>query len=721
MGKRAVVIGADLQMSAQFEVEYAAAVDLSWVSTEVAALCTRLAETIADPAFPGALIPVPAPGGSLQVVAVAASTADWRRLNPILVAFAGPTLTSFVGIPEPIIGTDPICSLISNANPAATGILRLPAEPKAQLVGLRALARARDTLARAPTLQRSSPEPTSWLLARFQDHLNVGRREAASAILARLREELRLDALNLKFLEVQLLGAFEEWQSIVDLPGFAQLCVARRPPSISALLLEGLFQSQLHAAYDVEDKFEVQSRYAELVRPLATAMLTLPAPPTLRPGGWRLLALEALAEPTRLDLRRAAEGHRNEIGWIADLLEPTAEFEPVAIDAAPIDQARHALIGTESVDSLDALATALTSLERLNAEDLARLKAAEPFRSLLQAVAETAHEGAVPANWRDWLARIADPDFPDALTIARHGADEWSIGADAADPTAISDFVAALEAAQTDTLAANRASQALPFIVAWLRRDPEFPRPAFAPIFANLLTLFAMSAARGRPIYESSQILIHALLACGLDQKAYQSLIDDTDELAGSGFGADMIYWLLEIVEDLLRFASPDAEAREAFLHSALARIAPIQGRLTSLQRAAILRLADELGWQLQTFGLADTAPTPDDLAVRLANLKIAIYTLTESSSRQAKSAIEQAVPSTKVDCSADHGGTARLRALAENADLFVMTSSSAKHAATDFIREHRGDRPLLYAQGRGFSSILRAIEDHVMGRHQQA
>jgi hypothetical protein len=60
------------------------------------------------------------------------------------------------------------------------------------------------------------------------------------------------------------------------------------------------------------------------------------------------------------------------------------------------------------------------------------------------------------------------------------------------------------------------------------------------------------------------------------------------------------------------------------------------------------------------------------------------------------------------------YGGIVWLRALAENADLFVVTWLSAKHAATDFIREHRGGRPLLYAQGRGFSSILRAVEDHV-------
>ena len=74
--------------------------------------------------------------------------------------------------------------------------------------------------------------------------------------------------------------------------------------------------------------------------------------------------------------------------------------------------------------------------------------------------------------------------------------------------------------------------------------------------------------------------------------------------------------------------------------------------------------------------------------------------------------AIEELAPTAVVGCNADHGGTARLRALAENADLFVVTRLSAKHAATDFIREHRGGRPLLYAQGRNFSSILRAVEE---------
>jgi hypothetical protein len=136
--------------------------------------------------------------------------------------------------------------------------------------------------------------------------------------------------------------------------------------------------------------------------------------------------------------------------------------------------------------------------------------------------------------------------------------------------------------------------------------------------------------------------------------------------------------------------------------------------RLSGLQRTAVAHLARELGWTLQSFGITREQNGSEDVTRKIEGLRIAIYSLTESSSRQAKVAIEELAPTAVVDCNADHGGTVRLRALAENADLFVVTWLSAKHAATDFIREHRGGRPLLYAQGRGFSSILRAVEDHV-------
>ena len=296
---------------------------------------------------------------------------------------------------------------------------------------------------------------------------------------------------------------------------------------------------------------------------------------------------------------------------------------------------------------------------------------------------------------------------------AATGKDEWAIGASAADPVAVRALVAALEAVQNEDLAAERTTHALPYLVAWLQRDEAFPRAALSPVYGGLLTLFALGSARGAAIYESSQVLVEALLGSGLDAKLYHELIADIDEIAGEGFGVDMIYWVLELVEGFMNAATPDAQARENFLHRILARIMPIYGRLTRLQRIAVALLSSELGWSLPPAS-ADTPQTDDGLASRLAGLRIAIYSLTESSSRQAKAALEEISPSVTVTTNADHNGTTRLRALAENSDLFVMAWLSAKHAASDFIRDHRGAKPLLYSRGKGFSSMLRAIEDHI-------
>jgi hypothetical protein len=559
------------------------------------------------------------------------------------------------------------------------------------------------------------PEPTSWLLTRFQDCLNVGRRDAAADVLARLRAELRLDALNLKFLEVQLLATFGDWTGIVDLPGFANLCLARRTAAVTALLLEAIYRVHLAGPFDAGDADETRLRFEIAARPLAQPMLRVPVPSMLTTAGWRVYGLEAWIATSRTDIGAALVGHLDALGWIADrlsLITPDEDVAP-AVQRTPIDDARDALVQVDAIDSVDALASAVKALAKLSPEDLAQLREAEPFRSAFQVTEESADVG-LTTSWIKWFERAVDPSFTTSLDIARHGKDEWPIEFGAGDPAAVQAFVSALEKAQNDDLACDRTAQALPFLVAWLQRDPDFPRAVMVPIYANLLTLFALGSARGSGTYESSQILVSALLAAGLDVKAYRALIADVEELAGEGFGLDMVYWVLEIIEDFMRASTPAAEARETFLHGALSRIAPIYARLSSLQRTAVAHLARELGWTLQSFGFTCEQDGSEDVTRRIQGLRIAIYSLTESSSRQAKVAIEELAPTAVVDCNADHGGTTRLRALAENADLFVVTWLSAKHAATDFIREHRGGRPLLYAQGRGFSSILRAVEDHV-------
>jgi hypothetical protein len=709
------MIGVDLDAARTVLADLTALQPCAGASNDIAVLCADVTQSVISETFPGALVPVFDGSGSMQIDVAAPTVSDWRRLKPVLLAFAGPTLTGFDGVPELFAPTDAVGARLLLTAPAVTAIMRLPADDRARVVALRAVLRARDTLARAPELQRSAPVPTSWLLARFQDYLNVARRNAAAGILERLRSELRLDALNVKFLEVQLLAAFDDWGAIVALPEFSSLCVARRTPAITAILLEALYRTRIAGAFDAGNVEDTRAVYAEDIQGFVQSMRITAPPTALRAGGWRLLGLEVLEDPNRQDLRAALADQAPDLGWIADHLPAQAPEAPPKVEAAaPIDAARDALIQADAVDSIDLLAAAMAAMARLNPEELALLRESMPFRPIVQATDGLASV-APPTSWVAWLDRAADPAFVDALEVGRRGKDEWAIEASAADPVAVNALVAALEKVQNDPLAAERTTQALPYLVSWLRRDGDFPRAAMSPIYGGLLTLFALGSARGATVYESSRVLVEALLAAGLDQKAYRDLIADIDEIASEGFGVDMIYWVLEIVESFMNAATPDPGAREAFLHRILARTAPIIGRLTRLQRAAVTLLSSELGWAPPVSPASNVAPADDGLATRLAGMRIAIYSLTESSSRQAKAALEEITSAVTVDTNADHSGSARLRALAENSDLFVMTWLSAKHAATDFIREHRGSRTLLYSQGKGFSSILRAIEDHII------
>ena len=707
------MIGANLAAAQAVLADLAALGHCAGTGTDIEALCAAVTQTVGAEAFPGALAPFVDGTGAMQIDVAASTMSDWRRLKPVLLAFAGPTLTAFDGVPESFNPTDSVGARLMLTMPAVTAIMRLPGDNRSRVAALRAVLRARDTLARAPELQRSAPAPTSWLLARFQDFLNVGRRDAATLVIERLRSELRLDALNIKFLEVQLLATFEDWSAITALPEFGSLCAARRTPAITAILLEALYQTHIAGPFEAKDEEAAHAAFTASVQPFVQAMGIAFAPPSLRAGGWRLLGLEAVSDGGRQGLIALLADRAPDLGWIFALLPTQAPVAPPFVGAeAPLDTAREALIQAEAVDSLDLLADAMAALERLNPDELALLRETMPFRPIVQATEREA-QTTPPDSWIAWLGRVADQGFTNALEIARKGKDEWPIGASAADPVAVRALVAAIEAVQNQDLAAERTTQALPYLVAWLQRDEAFPRAALSQVYGGLLTLFALGSARGAAIYESSLVLVEALLGSGLDAKLYHELIADIDEIAGEGFGVDMIYWVLELVEGFINAATPDAQAREDFLHRILARIMPIYGRLTRLQRVAVALLSSELGWSLPP-AATDIPQTDDGLASRLAGLRIAIYSLTESSSRQAKAALKQISPSVTVDTNADHGGSTRLRALAENSDVFVMAWLSAKHAASDFIRNHRGSKPLLYAPGRGFSSMLRTIEDHL-------
>ncbi|MEQ1934120.1 MAG: hypothetical protein ABL962_09605, partial [Fimbriimonadaceae bacterium] len=166
---------------------------------------------------------------------------------------------------------------------------------------------------------------------------------------------------------------------------------------------------------------------------------------------------------------------------------------------------------------------------------------------------------------------------------------------------------------------------------------------------------------------------------------------------------------------------SPDPVGRQEFWFEVLGRIEPVAVHLSAIQLFATLQLSEALGWD--SAHLRSLAKPTGDRAISkkeafvafLRGKSIGIYSLTEAALRQAEASLKELVPDIRVTLSSDMGGTRNLKSMASGSDIVVMATASAKHAATQFIQQHRPrTSPLLYAKGRGATSILRAIEEHV-------
>lgn len=663
------MIGTDPEAAETLRRDLAACFDTGGLDEDIGAKAHALLDTVTDPRFPGLLCPSCDGENEMRVFAAVETPAQWQRLAPLLTAFAGPTLTDFSGTPSPLPAGNAVAARVAGARPGLTGVLALPsgAGRKEALV---ALDRLRHMLATAPTLEREHQRPTAWLLDRFDDALGTGDRSRAQDILDRVRRELRLDAVNLAALQTCLEAAFGRWSAIFESEGFSDLVRARKTPAMALLLLEAIYRGKIDPD-GKRDADALKTAYDPDLAALTVHLLPHPLPPGVSACVARLAALETLrcGNPVR-DLA----AHLDRLGPLSPLVERLLEPEPETIPE-PVPQ---------------------------------------PSAELRQATSVPA--ASDPDSWLEWLSLATDPDFGQALSHARAGAEAWPIGDAQGDPVSVAQHVEALEKAWwAEGTTQDRCAAALPLLVRWLTRDPAFPRATMQPLYDTLLTLFALFQRRDAEVYDSARVMVGALLELGLDDAEYRAIIEVAEELVGESPGLGGVFRVLDTVEEFLLHPAPNQTARTTFLQTLLSRIAPLYPRMSAIERHAVSLLAGELDWTLPP--LPDAAP-PDtsttSLADALEGKRIAIYSLTEDASREAAVALRDLAPGVTVECNADHGGTEALRALADGADIFVMVWRSAKHAATDFIRKHRGKRPLSFAAGRGMSSILRAVEQHV-------
>ena len=101
--------------------------------------------------------------------------------------------------------------------------------------------------------------------------------------------------------------------------------------------------------------------------------------------------------------------------------------------------------------------------------------------------------------------------------------------------------------------------------------------------------------------------------------------------------------------------------------------------------------------------------------------MQMLLYSLDERVLERTKLLLGDIVPNADVRLSHDKVGSPILRQQARGADVIVLATRCAKHAATGFIRKHASSAALVIeADGSGSASLLRAAVEALRGRAGQ-
>lgn len=607
---------------------------------------------------------------------LAPDTAQVMPVADLIEAFAGPTYcTQGDAAPAELDPQDPVdAAVIDFAGPNRTFVVQTGPSP-----GQRARLRAALTLMQSAVAARPArlwrvPRPIGRLLAEFEASLSAGGEAASLAALDQLAAQGGITATNLAYLKIKRLDRLGLSNELLSMDGLANVLRQDPPLPVKEAVLNAIYSAVLEA-------------------PLGRGEVTAACD-----------ALRDTDRPLPLPVHD-------------DIAQYSDEAAATLITAA---------IGRRDMSALERMASVLagshrtTTLPRSLMEQTASLigrtdllasatagKPGEPAPRQPETTQDAGPHGSdlsppvdvLPASWPTLCSAVAH-EVPAAKAILQEEAwREWPSPAQSD-----SEFSQIL-----DTL--DDSSWAL----AWQLAGPFIRAVGYgapAPLTARSLITYALAFDRlGRGDLIAIQALTEIFLRASPSASAYRDLLE---ELAGScpqWVSPENALVALDFADRLVLAACPDASAR---MNLAIALLEPLnsrQGRLEESDLAFARQLSGELeiplDWQSHT--------EPSDEARPLASLPpmtVLLYSLDQAVLDRTSAELQRLAPMLKVSTSHDKAATDALKKKSRNADVVVLATRCAKHAATGFITENAHGAVITYADGSGSASLLRAATD---------
>jgi len=676
-------------------------------------------------------------GDELFWYGLAFSAREKRALCDDLVAAVGPGLSDFNGAAYCLSTGDPVDEAILTT--FGDGVCRLRVDQR-DVAGVRdRLDRMRMLWDLRPSLQRQVAVPIGRLLRDFSVSVRARNEGHSLALIHAIRKTGHLSAENLLYLEIERLAGLDEWEAITTHVSFSDLLGTPVPSAIADSILKAVYLVRYAHHEGQEDGLD--SAIAELEQDATVYVQAARRLGTrFSPEVAKLVLLISACgyEVSDIDRERALDqvADQSDSAFACDLCKRVSSIPP----EMPSDTAEVAYRAYDFASCFNLLIESdldVVGARMLihSAVELGEEEAAEKAQRALETIPSPVLDGVLsppfihekwvalralmdksgglvfPHDWMQWVQMLRDdPQFRSrAAETAREGLSLWTCDVMAKSPQEVAAFVRHLEETASIPEALEVLKLSFPSLLTAFLPDSFCPDPGFKEVYSQLLTILALDNQIGVSDLEVVHELVRALLDLGQTIAVFDAL----EVLFLEHASVRRLDWMLDSLDILLVYGKGDAAVNTGLLSSVLQLLSAHPQRITPMLWHFAELLATELG-QSKSLPSRPDAGVPIEAELSLRGNFVGIYSLTERAARRAKQLVERLFNPARVETNADKVGTSSLRSLAKEADILVVVTRSAKHAATEVIQQVRSsDLPTLYPNGKGSSSILRALLEY--------
>ncbi|WP_375502618.1 protein DpdD [uncultured Jatrophihabitans sp.] len=593
-------------------------------------------------------------------------TAHAGRMRPMLEAAVAHHWCPFDGRVATLKAKDPIdAAILDLFGPGTTYLLR----PTPQTAGpaYAAIRRLVESLGDQPLRRPNLARPIGRMLREFDLALANGSAETSADLLREIEGFGGISHENLAYLQIRRLARLGQDRALLTHGSLPTIVYSEPPLLVREAVLAAWARANLILplrAADLPNAVAALSAAQPDVAMLVDARLTNASDPDA-------LAVGAVAAVARGDAD------------LATAIAATGTISPDVFSerhqhvAAPLSDEQSATVESESDVTADV----------------------EPSDTDAEAGVITVEQPPSPDSWLTWTEQLNTPHASEiTLDQAQEWAPVWTVD------TEFADAIDALPQMAIDTLLSSVAT--------FLDAD-DFNRPAMKTA-AALLSHYLIAERFGPNDLGAICALLEIVLRAAPPVALYRGTLEDLRSYAPQWVAASTAARVLDIADVVASGPHSDHDARTAFVAALLFPLHHLRHRLSpALRRLASLVASDvnlALAWDEPDVSEGSESGTSN----KVFSGQVLLYSLDEGCLARAEKTAGLQWPSMRVHISSDKVGNAALRQHSRNADLIVLATRRAAHAATGFITDAASGALVRYADGSGSASMIRAIESGV-------